>query len=163
MISSELRDCLLVLSVACLLWSGLRGILNRRAKLWSAFHTFKFVEYWGPWPVRWGEFLGRGSSLSNPWWSIHIERGRKLLRYVRLSGSPTRFCSICGKIRFWWKKKNHTTPLTASLNAYMDAITSAKRNALLCALKVKFSIFLHLNLPRCWSSGTRSLRPYKDH
>ena len=51
------------------------------------------------------------------------------------------------------KEKNHTTPLTAKPNAYMDAITSAKRNALLCALKVKFSIFLAPEL----SPGTSSL------
>ena len=30
---------------------------------------------------------------------ISIERGRKFLSCVRLPGSPTRFCSICGKIR----------------------------------------------------------------
>ena len=39
--------------VACLPWSGLSGILNRSAKLWSAFPS-KFVEHWGP--VRSGKF-----------------------------------------------------------------------------------------------------------
>ena len=40
---------------------------------------------------------------------ISIERGLKLLSCVRLPGSPTRFCSICGKIRCDKRKKSYDT------------------------------------------------------